>query len=117
MMKHKLVIDPAVIENDYRTAMKYEQAVRQSKMLIYQLTRITTERGCLKHDDRLDALAMAVGYFTDQMARDEDMGVNMIKEEALDRELELFMQNSRDPLGRSQGPRDDSWVSRYTSVS
>lgn len=116
MMKHKLVISPEVIEQDYRTAQKYEQAVRLSKMLIYQMTRITHEKGCLRHDDRLDALAIAVGYFTEQMARDEEMGIDMIRQEALEKELLDFMENARDPLGRSQRPSRGSWISRYTSV-
>ena len=106
MMKHKLVIDPKVIENDYRTAMKYEQTVRQSKMLIYQMTRITTERGCLRHDDRLDALAIGVGYFVEQMDRDESMGEAMVREEALKKELDRFMETA---LGRPV--EDPTWVS------
>lgn len=106
MMKHKLVIDLKVIENDYRTAMKYEQSVRQSKMLIYQMTRITTERGCLRHDDRLDALAIGVSYFVEQMDRDESLGEAMIREEALKKELDRFMEAA---LGRP--PEEPSWVS------
>lgn len=115
---HKLVIDPAVIEEDYRTAMKYEQSVRQSKMLIYQMTRITHTKGCLRHDDRLDALAMGVRYYTDQMARDEEMGIEQVKQDALDKELEKYMENAVDPLGRRQGRSvggsgKKTWISSY----
>ena len=118
MMSHKLVIAPEVIEDDYRTAMKYEQAVRQSKMLIYQLTRITTERGCLKHDDRLDALAIAVAYFTEQMARDEEMGIDQAREDALDKELSDFMNNASDPFGNRQQSRrsEDTWITSFTTM-
>lgn len=94
--------------------MKYEQAVRQSKMLIYQMTRITQTKGCLKHDDRLDALAMGVKYFTEQMARDEDMGIEQVKQDALDKELEKYLSNAVDPTGRrSGGPTKKSWISSY----
>lgn len=114
MSSHKLVIDPSVIEEDYRTAMKYEQAVRQSKMLMYQLTRITYTKGCLRHDDRLDALAMGVRYFTDQMARDEEMGIEEVKKDALDKELEKYMENAVDPSGRrSGGAGRKTWISSY----
>jgi len=106
MMNHKLVIDPKVIEEDYRTTQKYEQVVRQSKMLIYQMTRITQERGCLRHDDRLDALAIGVGYWVEQMARDEETGENMYKEEMLDQELNHFMETALE-RGINQ---TDSWV-------
>lgn len=97
MMRHKLVIDPRVIEEDYRTAQKYEQAVRFHKMLIYQMTRITAEKGSLRHDDRLDALSMAVGYYVEQMNRDEVAGEAAHKQDLLDQELEKFMDNARNP--------------------
>ena len=113
MMRHKLVVDPKVIEEDYRTAMKYEQSVRQTKMLVYQMTRLTAERGCLRHDDRLDALALCVAYFTEQMARDEEQGERMIHEDNLKRELERFMDNAVDPLGRRPAKTGTSFISRY----
>ena len=76
LMRHKLVMDPRVIEQDYRTANTYEQHMRMSKMLAHQLTRLTTERHSLRHDDRLDALAVAVGYWSEQMATDEQRGID-----------------------------------------
>ena len=97
MMRHKLVLDPKVIEEDYRTAQKYEQAVRFHKMLIYQMTRITTEKGSLRHDDRLDALSMAVGYFVEQMNKDEVAGEQAHKQDMLDMELQKFMDNASNP--------------------
>ena len=107
MMSHKLVISPEVIENDYRTAMKYEQAVRQSKMLIYQMTRLTAMKGCLRHDDRLDALAIGVARFTEQMARDEEMGIDQMKQDALDHALENFMANA---FGRLPATAGNTWM-------
>ena len=38
----------------------------------YQLTRLTKDRGALKHDDRLDSLAIAVDYYVESMDRDEE---------------------------------------------
>ena len=76
LMRYKLVMDPRVIEQDYRTANTYEQHMRMSKMLVYQLTRLTTKRHSLRHDDRLDALAVAVGYWSEQMATDEQRGID-----------------------------------------
>jgi hypothetical protein len=34
------------------------------------MTRITRQRGALKHDDRLDALAIAVAYWVESMGMD-----------------------------------------------
>jgi len=104
MMRHKLVMDPKVIEEDYRTAQKYEQAVRFHKMLIYQMTRITNEKGSLRHDDRLDALSMAVGYFVEQMNRDELEGEKNHKQDMLDDALKSFMDNANNPQTHIKKP-------------
>jgi len=39
------------------------------------MSRITRDRGSLGHDDRLDVLSMAVGYWVEQMSRDVDQAV------------------------------------------
>jgi hypothetical protein len=64
MNQHRLVFDRKVIERDFHQApdLKYQ--------LFYQMTRLTKEKGSLIHDDRLDALAGAVGYWWETMARD-----------------------------------------------
>lgn len=98
--RHKLVMSRRVIEDDYRTAQAYEADNKFTKTLIYQMTRITYDRGSLKHDDRLDALAMAVGYWAENMAQDEDRGIASERSAALDKELQRFMDNA---VGRKQG--------------
>jgi hypothetical protein len=35
---------------------------------MYQLTRMCREKGAVKHDDRVDALALGVKYFQDVLA-------------------------------------------------
>ena len=44
-----------------------------------------------KHDDRLDALAMAVKYRVDQMAADADVKIRDRRDELFDMELEKFV--------------------------
>ena len=44
-----------------------------------------------KHDDRLDALAMAVKYWVDQMAADADIKIQDRRDELFDMELEKFV--------------------------
>jgi hypothetical protein len=95
--RHKLVIDPGVVEEDYQSAQKYDQAVRLSKQLIYQMTRVTYERGALRHDDRLDALSMAVGYWVEQMARDASFGITEERDKALQADLDDFADAVRNP--------------------
>ena len=43
------------------------------------------------HDDRLDALAMAVKYWVDQMAADADVKIQDRRDELFDIELEKFV--------------------------
>ena len=44
-----------------------------------------------KHDDRLDALAMAVKYWVDQMATDAYIKIQDRRDELFDMEIEKFV--------------------------
>jgi hypothetical protein len=80
---HRLWIAAAVLRKDFSAGKDYvgiEQAKRRFYRLTYQLTRITKQKGCLAHDDRVDALASGVATF---------MG-------ALRRQLETAAQDSRE---------------------
>jgi hypothetical protein len=98
--QHRLVVDEKVILQDYQSEvdLKYK--------LFYQLTRLTRDRGSLIHDDRLDALSIAVNYWVETLDRDIQQAVADHKQEVLDRELEKFMESS---IGRK--PRQDNWMS------
>jgi hypothetical protein len=93
MNQHRLIVDQRVIEKDYRSTshLPAEQALRYQ--LFYQMSRITKDRGALAQDDRLDALAIAVGFWTESMGRDVDRAVEEQREALFDRELEKFMDN------------------------
>ena len=60
--------------------------------LMYQLSHLTRDRGSLAHDDRLDALAIAVNYFNEQLTRDADRSIAKRQEEAFDNELKKFLE-------------------------
>ena len=45
-----------------------------------------------KHNDRLDALAIAVKYWVDQMAADADVKIRDRRDELIDMELEKFVK-------------------------
>jgi hypothetical protein len=91
MNQHRLVVDKKVVENDYKTIQQYPQDSMQRYSLFYQLTRLTRDRGALAHDDRLDALSMAVAYWVEQMASDADDLIRDRQEEMLNKELESFL--------------------------
>ena len=90
MNQHRLVIDPQVIEKDIQTVRHYPSESQAKYMLFHQMTRITKDKGALIHDDRLDALQMAVGYWVEQMATDADKEVDVRKDRLMDEELERF---------------------------
>ena len=91
MNQHRLVIDPKVVEHDYKTVQEYPVESQARYMLFHQMTRITKDRGALIHDDRLDALQMAVQYWVDFMAADAEIEIRTRKEELFDIEIEKFM--------------------------
>lgn len=92
--QHRLIVDYNVIENDYKSCQHYPADKATRYMLFYQLTRITRDRGALAHDDRLDALAIAVGYWVEQMAADVESQMKERKDELLQQELDKFMSNA-----------------------
>lgn len=90
---HRLVVDPSVIKNDFNTALTYPIEIQNRYMLFYQLSRITGEKGSLLQDDRLDALAMAVNYWTEQMSANADLKIEDRRKELLNEELEKFVNS------------------------
>jgi len=96
MNQHRLVVDPKVIEKDYNTVQDYPVESQARYMLFHQMTRITKDRGALIHDDRLDALQMAVQYWVDFMAADAEIEIQSRKEELFDIEIENFINGVLD---------------------
>lgn len=107
MNQHRLVIDPKVIERDWQSVQNYSTEKAPKYTLAYQMTRITKERGALAHDDRLDALSMAVAYWVEQMASDADKAIVDRKEELLMETLERFSTNTL--LKPERGEVGNSW--------
>ena len=66
--QHRLVVDQRLIDWDYRSNGDMAPEERLPRMLMYQLTRMCREKGAVKHDDRVDALALGVKYFQDVLA-------------------------------------------------
>ena len=106
MNQHKLIIDPKVIQDDFDSVQHHPTEKAQKYMLTYQLTRVTKERGSLAHDDRLDALAMGVAYWVEQMAADVDMEMRERKEQALMDELDKFVNG----YNINSQPRANTWI-------
>lgn len=90
MNQHRLIVCSSVIKQDAESTKHYppEQAVK--RQLMYQMSRITKDRGALAYDDRVDALSIAVHYWVEMMGQDEQDKMDQRQELLLDAELELW---------------------------
>lgn len=99
--QHRLVIDEKVVRADF-------QPDRAQYQLLYQLTRITKDRQSLRHDDRLEALAIATKHWVGRLAQSVDDAAARQREQALQAELNKFMEGV---LGRR--PTGPMWVNPF----
>ena len=65
--QHRLIIDRNVIEWDFKSNPQAAPEERLLYMLFYQMSRMCREKGAIRHDDRIDALAQGVQYYTDAL--------------------------------------------------
>jgi hypothetical protein len=88
MNQHRLVVNAQAIVRDYEDTLERPPDVAVQYSLPHQMSRLSRERGCLDHDDKLDALTMAVAYWTEAMARDAKDAMHDRREEAFQKELD-----------------------------
>ena len=91
--QHRLIVDRSVIDWDYKSNPKEAPELRLMYMLFYQMSRMCREKGAVKHDDRLDALAQGVKYFTDALSISAYEQVRMQKQEDFLDLLENWQDN------------------------
>tara|TARA_B100001057_G_scaffold33903_2_gene30746 strand:+ start:4564 stop:6201 length:1638 start_codon:yes stop_codon:yes gene_type:complete len=97
MNTHRLVVDHEIIKRDFELPPDHQ--------LFRQMTRITRDKGALRHDDQIDAMAIAANYWVERMDRDQVLAFDQHREEMLDRELETFMETT---IGAT--PKGDNWL-------
>lgn len=102
MNQHRLIVDKSVIRDDADSIKIYPLEQQQRYSLFYQMTRITKDRGCLSHDDRLDCLAMLVADCLEMMSTDADEKI----QERLDEEYEQYIQYV---FGDIDNYQDNGW--------
>jgi hypothetical protein len=82
--QHRIVIDPNVIKTDLTQETQHS--------FQYQLTRLTKDRGCLQHDDVLDALAGACRYWTTKLDLNIEDAEDRHRLEAIHREADRWLE-------------------------
>jgi hypothetical protein len=96
---NRMVVHPRVYESDMQNRPEETAERQRARRLFYQMTRLANEKGCLMHDDRLDALALAVSSIADTLSRSAAM-------EAHNRDEEDYEQ-----------PPQSSWMHQPTELS
>ena len=97
MNTHRLVVDHDIIKKDFELPPDHQ--------LFRQMTRITRDKGALRHDDQIDALSIAANYWVERMDRDQILAFDQHREELLDQDLERFMETT---IGAT--PKGDNWL-------
>ena len=108
---HRLIINRTVIQKDYESTQNLPPDQQRAYMLMHQLSRITRERCALRHDDRLDALSMALAFLSDAMARDRDLEMRQVREDRRDEMLARYMETGPGAVVLGARPRKTSWLS------
>lgn len=87
--QHKLVIDYTLVKRDINRGLSDHKVIAYS--LIHQITHITRDRGSLFHDDKLDSLALALGWIVETVGVSAEEALERYREDLLDEDLERFM--------------------------
>jgi len=91
--QHRLICNRSVIEWDYASNKNEAPELRLLYMLFYQMSRMCREKGAVKHDDRLDALAQGVQYFTDSLSISAEIAIKDRQREEWNSMLEDFIES------------------------
>lgn len=71
MSTHRLIVRPEVVQKDLELIQGYSAEQRMNFSLFHQMANITRDKDCLRHDDRLDALAGAVRQIVENLDYDQ----------------------------------------------
>lgn len=89
VQSHRLVVDRKLVESDLQV-----QHDKSMYSFVQQFTRMARVKGCLPHEDRLEAVSMACGYWAERMKIDKDRALGTHKEALLAAELKRFMEHA-----------------------
>jgi hypothetical protein len=103
MTSHKLVVSKEVVRKDTSDTKEL------GRQLFYQLTRLTREKGCLSHDDRIDVVAMGVAYFKNAVAKDISKSIEIQRLRDIDNNIKSFWDTA--DKNKNKG---NTWISGIT---
>lgn len=92
MQRHRIIVHKEVFDDDAVCGLQHSIEKRHSYSLWAQMSNITTDRGSLTHDDRLEAAAGAIRYHGAKLVEDEEDSARRRRES----EAQEYMKN---PMG------------------
>lgn len=101
---HRLIVNRRVVEHDKKGRNDEDPTRQRARQLFHQFTRVSYERGCLMHDDRLDVMSIAVGALVESMSRNAEAEMRAREEADMDKVLEAYDK----PSGGSWLDQDDA---------
>ena len=125
MNQHRLIVNKSVVDWDYNSNKDEAPEKRLLYMLFYQMSRMCREKYAVKHDDRLDALAQGVKYYTESFSISANEQMKQRKRDEFQDMLESFLDDPqsatnhlvlgmdidqrREARGLSDGNTDHNW--------
>lgn len=79
MGRGSLIFEERVVEEDAHWCARYDASRRPHFSLFYQLSKLTSARGALPHDDRADALEGLVRHYTAALAKDQEKEIEALR--------------------------------------
>jgi hypothetical protein len=104
---HRLVFSLSVLTKDYHVQHeKVEDAKKRFYRLTYQFTRITREKGCLAHDDRLDWLSKSAIRFQASIQRTTEDALKEAQDDFLNKEVAEWIAQQEASRARENPLKD-----------
>lgn len=85
------ILEPVMAQH----RLAWDRGVAKQEQNQLQLTRLTEARGSLRHDDRVDALASAVGYYKDLLLQSTDKVVEDNRKKSWEKTIKEWSDNFR----------------------
>lgn len=92
MQRHRLILHRRALDDDFKLLAQYPVDQRNIRSVFHQIHNITTDRGSLQKDDRIDALEGLVRELTPALLRDDEAATRS-------REKSALMEFLTNPMG------------------
>lgn len=102
-LQHRIVVAAEVLKADFLQVQRREGSEYSTNYsLMYQLTRLTREKDCLKHDDRVEGIAGVIKMMAENLGIGHKESADKDEEERLLAYLDKLEQEAN--AMRSEGP-------------